>query len=54
MTFRVEFTPEALADLDRAETAEEASPAFEAVEAMRTPELVLVIGARRQREEDFL
>jgi plasmid stabilization system protein ParE len=103
MTFRVEFTPEALADLDRlfdflldrAETAEDASRAFEAVEAMRTaansllattpysfrkvgqrptlrelivpfgatgyvlrfdirtPELVLVIGARHQREEDF-
>lgn len=103
MTFRVEFTPEALADLDRlfdflldrAETAEEAMRAFEAVEAMRTaanslltttpysfrkvgqrptlrelivpfgatgyvlrfdirtPELVLVIGARHQREEDF-
>lgn len=103
MTFRVEFTPEALADLDRlfdflldrAETAEEAMRAFEAVEALRTaanshlattpysfrkvgqrptlrelivpfgttgyvlrfdirtPELVLVIGARHQHEEDF-
>lgn len=103
MTFRVEFTPEAQADLerlfdfllDRAETVEEAMRAFEAVEALRTvakshlattpysfrkvgprptlrelivpfgatgyvlrfdirtPELVLVIGARHQREEDF-
>ncbi len=103
MTFRVEFTPEALADLerlfdfllDRAETAEDAMRAYEAVEAVRaaadshlattpysyrkvgqrptlreliipfgatgyvlrfdirTPELVLVIGARHQREEDF-
>lgn len=103
MTFRVEFTPEALADLDRlfdflldrAETVEEAMRAFEAVEALRTaanshlaatpysfckvgprptlrelivpfgatgyvlrfdirtPELVLVIGARHQQEEDF-
>ena len=103
MTFRVEFTPEAEADLDRlfdflldrAETVEEAMHAYEAVEAIRaatnshlattpysyrkvgqrptlreliipfystgyvirfdirTPELVLVIGARHQREEDF-
>lgn len=103
MTFRVEFTPEAEADLDRwfdflldcAETAPEAMRAYEAVEAIRaaanshlattpysyrrvgqrptlreliipfgstgyvlrfdirTPELVLVIGARHQREEDF-
>lgn len=103
MTFRVEFAPESLADLDRlfdflldrAATAEEALRAFEAVEALRTaanshlattpysfrkvgprptlrelivpfgatgyvlrfdirtPELVLVIGARHQREEDF-
>ena len=103
MTFRVEFTPEADADLDRlfdflldsAETVDEAMRAFEAVEAIRTaanshlattpysyrqvgqrptlrelivpfgstgyvlrfdirsPELVLVIGARHQREEDF-
>jgi plasmid stabilization system protein ParE len=103
MTFRVEFTPEALADLerwfdfllDRTETVEDALRAFEAVEAIRTaanshlsttpysyrkvgsrptlrelivpfgatgyvlrfdirtPELVLVIGARHQREEDF-
>ncbi|MGC4076368.1 MAG: type II toxin-antitoxin system RelE/ParE family toxin [Rubrivivax sp.] len=104
MTFRVEFTPEAEADLDRlvdflldqANTVEDAMRAFEAVEAIRnaadnhlavtpfsyrkvgqrptvrelivpfgasgyvlrfdirTPELVLVIGARHQREEDFL
>lgn len=104
MTFRVEFTPEAEADLDRlfdflldqARTVEDAMRAFEAVEAIRnaadnhlavtpfsyrkvgqrptvrelivpfgasgyvlrfdirTPELVLVIGARHQREEDFL
>ena len=103
MSFRVEFTREALADLDRlfdylldrAETVEEAMRTFEAVEALRTaanshlattpcsfrkvaprptlrelivpfgttgcilrvdirtPELVLVIGARHQREEDF-
>ena len=103
MTFRVEFTPEADADLDRlfdfllerAQTAEEAMRAHEAIEAIRTaanshlsttpysyrkvghrptlrelivpfgstgyvlrfdirtPELVLVIGARHQREEDF-
>ena len=103
MTFKVEFTPEADADLDRlfdflldgAKTVEDAMRAFEAVEAIRTaansqlsitpysfrkvgqrptlrelivpfgstgyvlrfdirtPELVLVIGARHQREEDF-
>jgi len=103
MTFRVEFTPEAQADLDRlfdflldrAQTPEDARRAYEAVEAIRiaadshlaltpysyrkvgprptlrelivpfgstgyilrfdirTPELVLVIGARHQREEDF-
>lgn len=103
MTFRVEFTPEALEDLDRlfdfllnqAETAEDARRAFDAVEAIRvaanthlsttpysyrkvgsrptlrelivpfgktgyvlrfdirTPELVLVLGARHQREEDY-
>lgn len=103
MTFKVEFTPEADADLDRlfdflldrAQTAEDAMRAHEAVEAIRTvanihlsttpysyrkvghrptlrelivpfgstgyvlrfdirtPELVLVIGARHQREEDF-
>ena len=103
MTFRVEFTPEALEDLDRlfdflldqAETAEDAQRAFDAVEAIRvaanthlsttpysyrkvgsrptlrelivpfgktgyvlrfdirTPELVLVLGARHQREEDY-
>jgi plasmid stabilization system protein ParE len=103
MTFRVEFTPEAEADLDRlfdflldrAKTVEEAMRAHEAVEAIRTaatghlattpysyrrvgrrptlrelivpfgstgyvlrfdirtPELVLIIGARHQREEDF-
>ena len=103
MTFRVEFTPEADADLDRlfdfllkrAQTVDEAMRAHEAVEAIRTaanshlattpysyrkvgqrstlrelivpfgstgyvlrfdirtPELVLVIGARHQREEDF-
>ena len=102
MTFRVEFTPEADADLDRlfdfllerAETVEEAMRACEAVEVIgtvanshlsttpysyrkvgarptlrelivpfggtgyvlrfdiRTPALVLVIGARHQREED--
>lgn len=104
MTFRVEFTPEADADLDRlfdfllerAQTVEDAMRAHEAVEAIRTvanshlsttpysyrkvgqrptlrelivpfgstgyvlrfdirtPELVLVIGARHQREDDFL
>jgi plasmid stabilization system protein ParE len=103
MTFKVEFTPEADADLDRlfdflldrAETVEQAMRAYEAVDAIRiaanshlsttpysyrkvgqrptlreliipfgstgyvlrfdvrTPELVLVIGARHQREEDF-
>lgn len=103
MRFKVEFTPEADADLDRlfdflldrAETAEDAMRAYEAVEAIRTaadshlattpysyrkvgqrptqrelivpfgstgyvlrfdirtPELVVVIGARHQREEDF-
>lgn len=103
MTFRVEFTPEAEADLDRlfdflldrAATVEEAMRAYEAVEAIRTaadghlattpfsyrrvgrrstlrelivpfgstgyvlrfdirsPELILIIGARHQREEDF-
>lgn len=103
MTFRVEFTPEADADLERlfdfllerAQTAEEALRAHEAIEAVRaaatrhltvtpysyrkvgqrptlrelivpfgatgyvlrfdirTPELVLVLGARHQREEDF-
>jgi plasmid stabilization system protein ParE len=103
MTFKVEFTPEAEADLDRlfdflldsAQTPEDAMRANEAVLALRTaanshlattpysyrkvgqrstlrelivpfgatgyvlrfdirtPELVLVIGARHQREEDF-
>lgn len=103
MTFKVEFAPEADADLDRlfdfllarAQTAEDAMRAYEAVEAIRTaanshlsttpysyrrvgqrptlrelivpfgstgyvlrfdirtPELVLVVGARHQREEDF-
>lgn len=103
MTFKVEFTPEADADLERlfdfllerAQTVEDAMRAYEAVEAIRTvanshlsttpysyrkvgqrptlrelivpfgstgyvlrfdihtPELVLVIGARHQREEDF-
>lgn len=103
MTFKVEFTPEADADLDRlfdflldrAKTMEDAVRAYEAVEAIRTaanshlsitpysfrkvdqrptlrelivpfgssgyilrfdirtPKLVLVIGARHQREEDF-
>ena len=103
MTFKVEFTPEAEADLDRlfdflldgARTLEDAMRALEAVAAIRTaadshlattpysyrkvgqrptlrelivpfgstgyvlrfdirtPELVLVIGARHQREEDF-
>lgn len=103
MTFRVEFTPEADADLDRlfdlllerAQTVEDAVRAYEAVKVIRTvanshlsttpysyrkvgqrptlrelivpfgstgyvlrfdirtPELVLVIGARHQREEDF-
>lgn len=104
MSFRVEFTPEALADLERllevllerAETAEQALRAVEAIEALRSaahshlattpfsyrkvgprptlrelivpfgatgyvlrfdirsPSLVLVLGARHQREEDFL
>ena len=103
MTFKVEFTPEADANLDRlfdfllehAQTVDAAMRAYEAVEAIRTvainhlsttpysyrkvgqrptlrelivpfgstgyvlrfdihtPELVLVIGARHQREEDF-
>ena len=103
MTFKVEFTPEADADLDRlfdfllegAQAAEDVMRAYAAVEALgiaanshlstspysyrkvgqrstlrelivpfgstgyvlrfdiRTPELVLVIGARHQREEDF-
>ena len=103
MTFRVEFTPEADADLERlfdfllerAQTVEEALRAHEAIEAVRaaatlhltvtpysyrkvglrptlrelivpfgatgyvlrfdirTPELVLALGARHQREEDF-
>ena len=103
MTFKVEFTPEADADLDRlfdflldrATTVEDAMRAYEAVAAIRTaatnhlaitpfsyrkagqrstlrelivpfgssgyilrfdirtPQLVLVIGARHQREEDF-
>ena len=103
MTFKVEFTPEADADLDhlfdflleRAETVEEAMRAYDAIEVIRTvahshlsttpysyrkvsarptlreliipfdstgyilrfdirtPELVLVIGARHQREEDY-
>lgn len=103
MTFKVEFTPEAEADLDRlfdfllirAETVEDAMPAYQAIEALgnaadrhlsitpysyrkvgrrptlrelivpfgstgyilrfdiHTPELVLVIGARHQREDDF-
>ena len=103
MTFRVEFTPEAEADLERlfdfllerAETVEDAMRAHEALEVLRavathhlsttpysyrrvgprptlrelivpfgstgyvlrfdirTPELVVVIGARHQREEDF-
>jgi plasmid stabilization system protein ParE len=103
MTFKVEFTPEAAADLDRlfdflleqAETVEAALRACDAVAVMRTvadshlsttpysyrkvgqrptlrelivpvgstgyvlrfdirtPELVLVIGARHQREEDY-
>jgi plasmid stabilization system protein ParE len=103
MTFRVEFTSEAEADLgrlfdfllDRAETVDEAMRAYQAIEAVRTaanshlsitpysyrkvgvrptlrelivpfgstgyilrfdirtPELVLVIGARHQLEEDF-
>lgn len=103
MTFKVEFTPEADADLDRlfdflldrAETVEEAMLAYEAVSLIReaanghlsitpysyrkvgqrptlrelivpfgstgyvlrfdirSPELVLVIGARHQREEDY-
>lgn len=103
MTCKVEFSPEADADLDRlfdsllqqAQTVEDAMRAYEAVEAIRaaatshlattpysyrkvgqrstlrelivpfgstgyvlrfdirTPELVLVIGARHQREEDY-
>lgn len=103
MTFQVEFSPEAVEDLERlfdfllekAETVEDAMRAHEAVEAIRlaahshlsitpysyrkvgqrstlrelivpfgatgyvlrfdirTPELVLVIGARHQREEDY-
>lgn len=103
MTFRVEFTPEADADLNRlfdfllqrAQTVEDAMRAYDAVEVIRaianshlsttpfsyrkvghrptlrelivpfgstgyvlrfdirTPELVLVIGVRHQREEDF-
>lgn len=103
MKFKVEFTPEADADLDRlfdflldrAQTLEDAMRAYEAVAAIRvaadshlstspysyrkvgsrptlrelivpfgstgyvlrfdirSPELVLVIGARHQREEDF-
>jgi len=103
MTFKVEFTPEADADLDRlfdfllehAQTVEDAMRAYEAVEVIRvignshlsitpysyrkvgqrptlrelivpfgstgyvlrfdirTPKLVLVIGARHQRDEDF-
>jgi plasmid stabilization system protein ParE len=103
MTFKVEFTPEAEADLDRlfdflldrAETVDDAMRAYQAIEALRiaanshlsitpysyrkvgaratlrelivpfgstgyilrfdirTPELVLVIGARHQREEDL-
>ncbi len=103
MTFKVEFTPEADADLgrlfdlllERAQTVEDAGRAYEAVEAIRavatshlsttpysyrkvgqrptlrelivpfgstgyvlrfdirTPELVLIMGARHQREEDF-
>jgi plasmid stabilization system protein ParE len=103
MTFRVEFTPEADADLnrlfdyllERAQNVEDAMRAYDAVEVIRavanshlsttpfsyrkvghrstlrelivpfgstgyvlrfdirTPELVLVIGVRYQREEDF-
>jgi plasmid stabilization system protein ParE len=103
MTFKVEFTPEADADLDRlfdflldrAETVEDAMLAYKAVAVIRevanrhlsmtpysyrkigqrptlrelivpfgstgyvlrfdirTPQLVLVIGARHQREEDY-
>jgi plasmid stabilization system protein ParE len=103
MTFKVEFTPEAAADLDRlfdfllarAETVEDALHAYDAIAVIRTvadshlsttpysyrkvgqrptlrelivpfgstgyvlrfdirtPELVLVIGARHQREEDY-
>lgn len=103
MTFKVEFTPAAVADLDRlfdflperAETVEEALRAYAAIAAIRTvagshlsttpysyrkvgprttlrelivpfgstgyvlrfdirtPALVLVIGARHQREEDY-
>lgn len=103
MTFKVEFTPEADADLDRlfdfllerAKTVEEAMRAYDAIAVIRTvanshlsttpysyrkvgsrptlrelivpfgatgyvlrfdirtPELVVVIGARHQREEDY-
>jgi plasmid stabilization system protein ParE len=103
MTFKVEFTPEADADLDRlfdfllgrTETVDEAMRAYEAIDAIRTaadshlattpysyrkvghrptlrelivpfgstgyvlrfdirtPALVIVIGARHQREDDF-
>ena len=103
MTFKVEFTPEADADLDRlfdflldrAQTVEEAMRAYDAIAVIRsvadshlsttpysyrkvgqrptlrelivpfgstgyvlrfdirTPTLVLVIGARHQREEDY-
>jgi plasmid stabilization system protein ParE len=103
MTFKVEFTPEADADLDRlfdflldrAETVEDAMLAYEAVAVIRevanrhlsmtpysyrkigqrptlrelivpfgstgyvlrfdirTPQLILVIGARHQREDDY-
>ncbi len=103
MTFRVQFTPEAGADLDRlfdflldqAETVEQAMRAYDVVEVIRTvanshlstmpysyrkvgdrptlreliipfgstgyvlrfdirtPQLVLVLGARHQREEDY-
>lgn len=103
MTFKVEFTPEADADLDRlfdfllerAQTVEDAMRAYEAVDAIRTaanshlsttpysyrkvgqrptlrelivpfgstgyvfrfdirtPELIFIIGARHQRQEDF-
>jgi len=103
MTFKVEFTPEANADLDRlfdfllerAKTVEEAMRAYDAIAVIhtvanshlsttpysyrkvgsrptlrelivpfgatgyvlrfdiRTPELVVVIGARDQREEDY-
>lgn len=103
MTFKVEFTPEADADLDRlfdfllerAKTVEEAMRAYDAIAVIRTvanshlattpysyrkvgprptlrelivpfgatgyilrfdirtPELVVVLGARHQREEDY-